>query len=117
MRGEAAMMRIGRASFGPRYSLSFRRKRFGTGMTLAAFGAASLLLFAASEIAKEQAYAPPAAPPSHVNAIKPAVARSSDEAKASPARADNLNDRQRRLLMLLLMNSAGPMRPYGNLGR
>jgi hypothetical protein len=27
------------------------------------------------------------------------------------------DDRQRRVLMLLLMNSAGPVRPYGNLGR
>src|SRR5260221_11028561 len=26
-------------------------------------------------------------------------------------------DQQRRVLMLLLMNSAGPVRPYGNLGR
>lgn len=111
------MMRIGRASFGPRYSLSLGRKRFGTGLTLAALGAASLLVLAASEIAREQAGALPMASPSQINAIKPAVARSSDEAKASPARADNLNDRQRRLLMLLLMNSAGPMRPYGNLGR
>jgi len=25
-------------------------------------------------------------------------------------------DQQRRVLMLLLMNSAGPVRPYGNLG-
>jgi hypothetical protein len=86
-------------------------------MTFAALGAASFLVFVASEIAKERAYAPPSVLPLHVNAIKPAVARSSDEAKASPARADDLNDRQRRLLMLLLMNSAGPMRPYGNLGR
>ncbi len=27
------------------------------------------------------------------------------------------DDQQRRVLMLLLMNSAGPVRPYGNLGR
>jgi hypothetical protein len=27
------------------------------------------------------------------------------------------SDQQRRVLMLLLMNSAGPVRPFGNLGR
>jgi hypothetical protein len=111
------MMRIGRASIGPRYGFGLWRMRLGTGMTFAALGAVTFLVFAASEIAKEQADAPAAVLPLHVNAIKAAVARSSDEAMASPARADDLNDRQRRLLMLLLMNSAGPMRPYGNLGR
>ena len=35
----------------------------------------------------------------------------------TPAARPESDDRQRRVLMLLLMNSAGPVRPYGNLGR
>ncbi|HWG80810.1 MAG TPA: hypothetical protein VN681_13595 [Stellaceae bacterium] len=35
----------------------------------------------------------------------------------APAARPDSDDRQRRVLMLLLMNSAGPVRPYGNLGR
>jgi hypothetical protein len=35
----------------------------------------------------------------------------------APAARPQADDRQRRVLMLLLMNSAGPVRPYGNLGR
>jgi hypothetical protein len=34
--------------------------------------------------------------------------------EAKPLQSD---DQQRRVLMLLLMNSAGPVRPYGNIGR
>jgi hypothetical protein len=43
-------------------------------------------------------------------AVKPAAA-------TTPAARPEPDDRQRRVLMLLLMNSAGPVRPYGNLGR
>jgi hypothetical protein len=111
------MMRIGRASYGPRYVFGLKGKRVGAGAALAALAAASFLVIAASEIAKEQANAPALEAAARDNAIRSAAARPSDDATASPARADNLNDRQRRLLMLLLMNSAGPMRPYGNLGR
>lgn len=35
----------------------------------------------------------------------------------APAARPDSDDQQRRVLMLLLMNSAGPVRPYGNLGR
>ena len=35
----------------------------------------------------------------------------------TPAAKPESGDQQRRVLMLLLMNSAGPVRPYGNLGR
>jgi hypothetical protein len=31
--------------------------------------------------------------------------------------AERTSDQQRRVLMLLIMNSAGPVRPFGNLGR
>lgn len=48
----------------------------------------------------------PAAP-----AVTPTAAIVTPEASPEP------DDRQRRVLMLLLMNSAGPVRPYGNLGR
>ena len=37
-------------------------------------------------------------------------------APAAAVKAES-GDQQRRVLMLLLMNSAGPVRPYGNLGR
>jgi hypothetical protein len=37
--------------------------------------------------------------------------------KEPEAGADRTSDRQRRVLMLLIMNSAGPVRPFGNLGR
>ena len=111
------MMRIGRASYGPRYAIGLRRKRISAGVAFAALAASSFMVLVVSEIAKEGANAPPDAAVARAEAIKPAAARPSDGATASPARTDNLNDRQRRLLMLLLMNSAGPMRPYGNLGR
>ena len=35
----------------------------------------------------------------------------------TPVAKPESGDQQRRVLMLLLMNSAGPVRPYGNLGR
>jgi len=38
-------------------------------------------------------------------------------AMVTPAAKPESGDQQRRVLMLLLMNSAGPVRPYGNLGR
>ena len=44
-------------------------------------------------------------------AVTPAAAIVTPAARPEP------DDRQRRVLMLLLMNSAGPVRPYGNLGR
>jgi hypothetical protein len=31
--------------------------------------------------------------------------------------AERTSDQRRRVLMLLIMNSAGPVRPFGNLGR
>ena len=37
--------------------------------------------------------------------------------KGPDAGAAHTSDQQRRVLMLLLMNSAGPVRPFGNLGR
>jgi hypothetical protein len=37
--------------------------------------------------------------------------------KEPGAATAHTSDQQRRLLMLLLMNSAGPVRPFGNLGR
>jgi hypothetical protein len=33
------------------------------------------------------------------------------------AEAEHKSDERRRVFMLLLMNSAGPVRPFGNLGR
>lgn len=54
----------------------------------------------------------PAAPePAAV--VDPAV----ETVKRPDARSDPSGDQQRRMLMLLLMNSAGPVRPFGNLGR
>jgi hypothetical protein len=44
-------------------------------------------------------------------AVQPAAAI------VTPAVKPDSGDQQRRVLMLLLMNSAGPVRPYGNLGR
>lgn len=35
----------------------------------------------------------------------------------TPAPKPESGDQERRVLMLLLMNSGGPVRPYGNLGR
>ncbi len=62
--------------------------------------------------------APPAvavaAPASAVTGTDPAVTPAA--AIVTPAKPES-DDRQRRVLMLLLMNSAGPVRPYGNLGR
>ena len=37
--------------------------------------------------------------------------------KEPEAGAERTSDQQRRVLMLLIMNSAGPVRPFGNLGR
>ena len=48
-------------------------------------------------------------------AAEPAVTPAA--AIVTPAARPDSDDRQRRVLMLLLMNSAGPVRPYGNLGR
>jgi hypothetical protein len=47
----------------------------------------------------------------------PAPGATARPAAAVAAPAPKPDDRQRRVLMLLLMNSAGPVRPYGNLGR
>jgi hypothetical protein len=38
-------------------------------------------------------------------------------AKPADAGAEKSTEQQRRVLMLLLMNSVGPVRPFGNLGR
>lgn len=46
--------------------------------------------------------------------VDPAVV---ETVKRPDARSDPSSDQQRRMLMLLLMNSAGPVRPFGNLGR
>lgn len=54
--------------------------------------------------------APPSVPPAD-----PAVTQAA--AIVTPPAKPDSDDRQRRMLMLLLMNSAGPIRPYGNLGR
>jgi hypothetical protein len=37
--------------------------------------------------------------------------------KEPEAGVERTSDQQRRVLMLLIMNSAGPVRPFGNLGR
>lgn len=55
--------------------------------------------------------APPAAGAPADPAVTPAAAVVTPTARPEP------DDRQRRVLMLLLMNSAGPVRPYGNIGR
>lgn len=52
--------------------------------------------------------------PASVAPADPAVTPAA--AIVTPAKPES-DDRQRRVLMLLLMNSAGPVRPYGNLGR
>jgi hypothetical protein len=51
--------------------------------------------------------------PASVAPADPAVTPAA--AIVTPAKPPS-DDRQRRVLMLLLMNSAGPVRPYGNLG-
>ena len=55
--------------------------------------------------------APSTGAPADPAAVMPAAAI------VTPAAKPETDDRQRRVLMLLLMNSAGPVRPYGNLGR
>lgn len=72
---------------------------------------------------------PDEAPSSVVAPAVPAVAAPVAGAVANPAVTQaaaivtpaeakpESGDQQRRVLMLLLMNSAGPVRPYGNLGR
>ena len=53
--------------------------------------------------------------PSAGTAAEPTVTPAA--AIVTPAAKPDSGDQQRRVLMLLLMNSAGPVRPYGNLGR
>jgi hypothetical protein len=57
------------------------------------------------------ATAAPAVNPAAGPVVTPAAAI------VTPTARPESDDRQRRVLMLLLMNSAGPVRPYGNLGR
>ena len=66
---------------------------------------------------------PDGAPAAVVATAAPAASAPADPAVTpaaaivTPAAKPDSDDRGRRVLMLLLMNSAGPVRPYGNLGR
>ena len=67
------------------------------------------------EVAAATAPASAVAVPSAGASADPAVVPAA--AIVTPVAKPQSDDRQRRVLMLLLMNSAGPVRPYGNLGR
>lgn len=55
---------------------------------------------------------------SHVTAAAPIATEADPVAiKSADAKPRQSSEQQRRVLMLLLMNSAGPVRPFGNLGR
>jgi uncharacterized membrane-anchored protein len=69
----------------------------------------------ATSAAVAQAAPATAAPISGAAAV-PAVTQAAVVVTPAEAKLPQSDDQQRRVLMLLLMNSAGPVRPYGNLG-
>ncbi|HKW54702.1 MAG TPA: hypothetical protein VJO12_13495 [Stellaceae bacterium] len=79
--------------------------------TLPARSGASLDEAPAGTVAQPVAVTAPVAGVPVDPAVTPAAAI------VTPAAKPESGDQQRRVLMLLLMNSAGPVRPYGNLGR
>jgi hypothetical protein len=113
-RGEAMMAHLRDAIFGPP---RFPKHR------LAWLVAAPLLLLtlparsgASPDETPSAAMAPAVAPISGAIAV-PVVTDAAAIVSPAEAKSPRSDDRQRRVLMLLLMNSAGPVRPYGDLGR
>jgi hypothetical protein len=114
-RGEAIMAHLRDTPFGlpriPGHRLAWLVALPLLILTLPARSGASLDEAPAGTATPAAAIAVPIAGTPADPAVTPAAA------VITPVAKPQSDDQQRRVLMLLLMNSAGPVRPYGNLGR
>jgi hypothetical protein len=114
-RGEAIMAHLRDASFGlprtPGHRLAWLIALPLLILTMPARSGASLDEAPTGTAAEPAAVMAPLAGAPTNPAVTPAAAI------VTPAAKPESGDQERRVLMLLLINSAGPVRPYGNLGR
>jgi hypothetical protein len=103
-------------------SISALQPRWRGGLSIALFACLVLGAALASANGKEEAptvrefsgTSQPPTLPAPALATSPAVAEQGKPMRSAPSPNE---ERQRQLLMLLLMNSAGSLHPYGGLGR